>query len=307
MNNRLAIIKMISFLLSGFLLAGLTGCPNNTEKPQQTTQQIQSQIEKSTVSPLGYNLSSPDRTIKLPIALREISGITLTDSKTLACIQDENGLIFLVDIEKGEMKSYFSFHSNGDYEGIAYTGTDIYVLKSNGNIYQVSLNGSSGTTTKILKADIDEADFEGLCFDRKNNRLLAVPKNNPLKDSQGKDRHPAYGLDLKTGSVTRTPVIYFDRNAIKELTKENDIDNASFKPSAIGIHPVTGELYVLSADSRMLFIFSPDGTIRHAEKLDRDIFNMPEGIAFLPGGDMFISNEGKESTPNVLRFNYTRK
>lgn len=289
------------------MLAGITGCFSITDKPQQTKEQMPPKTEKIIVSPTGYNLSSPDRIIKLPTALREISGITFTDSKTLACVQDENGLIFLVDIEKGEMKSYFSFNSNGDYEGIAYTGTNIYVLKSNGNIYQVSFSGSSGRTRKILKADIDEADFEGLCFDRKNNRLLLVPKNNPLEDSDSKNRHPGYSLDLKTEAVTLSPVLYFDRKAIKEFAKKNDIEDADFKPSAISIHPVTGDLFVLSASSRMLFIFSPGGTIRHIEKLDRDIFNMPEGLAFLPGGDMFVSNEGGENTPTILRFNFIRK
>lgn len=298
---------MTGLPFTALLLTGLTGCFSITDKPQQTKDQILPKTEKIIISPTGYNLSSPDRIIKLPLALKEISGITFTDSKTLACVQDENGLIFLVDIEKGEMKSYFSFSSNGDYEGIAYTGTNIYVLKSNGNIYQVSFSGSSGKTSKILKADIDEADFEGLCFDKKNNRLLAVPKNNPLEDSEGKSRHPAYSLDLKTEAVILAPVLYFDRKAIKEFAKRGDIDDADFKPSAIGIHPLTGELFVLSSDSRMLFIFSPGGTIRHIEKLDRDIFYMPEGLAFLPGGDMFVSNEGGENTPTILRFNYIRK
>jgi uncharacterized protein YjiK len=299
--------KMISFFLTGFILTVLTACFTNTDKPQQVQSREPLQTEEIAVSPSGYNLSSPDQTIKLPLALREVSGITMTDSRTLACVQDENGLIFLVDVEKGELKSYFPFHSNGDYEGIAYAGTDIYVLKSNGNIYQVSFSGASGNTRKILKADIDKADFEGLCLDRKNNRLLAVPKNNPLEDSEDKNRHPAYGLDLKTETFAGTPVFYFDRKSIKEFAKKNDIDDAAFKPSAIGIHPVTGEIYVLSAASRMLFVFSPNGSIRHIEKLKRGIFNMPEGISFTPEGDMFISNEGGESSPTILRFNYIGK
>ncbi len=54
----------------------------------------------------------------------------------------------------------------------------------------------------------------------------------------------------------------------------------------------------------MLFIISSNGAIEHIEKLDKDIFNMPEGITFFDNGDMLISNEGQNKVATLLRFNY---
>jgi hypothetical protein len=50
-----------------------------------------------------------------------------------------------------------------------------------------------------------------------------------------------------------------------------------------------------------------NGTIEYIEKLNPDVFNMPEGIAFFGNGDMLISNEGRINPPTILRFNYKRK
>jgi hypothetical protein len=49
-----------------------------------------------------------------------------------------------------------------------------------------------------------------------------------------------------------------------------------------------------------------NGTIEYSEKLNPELFNMPEGITFFKNGDMLISNEGKDKYPTILRFNYDR-
>ena len=48
---------------------------------------------------INYNLSKPDKIYILPPALKEVSGITGTDASSIACIQDENGIIFIYDLE----------------------------------------------------------------------------------------------------------------------------------------------------------------------------------------------------------------
>jgi hypothetical protein len=53
----------------------------------------------------------------------------------------------------------------------------------------------------------------------------------------------------------------------------------------------------------MLFVFDPLGQILHIEKLDPIVFNKPEGIAFSARGDMFVTNEGQNKKPTLLRFN----
>lgn len=303
-------INVLYRMINAFLITAgiftLLSCINPPEKNPDAA-------ENKGVSTIGYNLSEPDKKIQLPFILKEVSGITLINPSTVACVQDENGVIFLIDIIKGEMISYFSFHSNGDYEGIAMAGSAIYVLRSDGELFQVMKEGFSGSLKKIFSMGMVPLDYEGLCYDKKNNMLLITSKNNPGKDSGTKGKHPVYGFDLNLEVMPEEPVLLFDIPAIKKFAADKGIKppkgdgKIGFRPSALGIHPVTGKLYVLSASERLLFVFSLNGTVEHIEKLDPLLFNMPEGITFMPNGDMLISNEGKINPPTILRFNYKSK
>ena len=284
----------------------LFSCINPSEKNRQPAVNI-------SVSAIGYDLSRPDQAIPLPGVLKEVSGITLFDPLNVACVQDENGMIFLVDIVKGKLNGYFSFHSIGDYEGITLAGNDIYVLRSDGELFQVLIEGSSGSLKKIFSVGIPPLDNEGLCYDRKNNRLLIVAKNSPGKDSDSRGKHPVYGFDLNSEVLVEGPVLTFDISEIKKFAADKNIKPSegegkiNFRPSAMGIHPVTNKLYVLSALEKMLFVFNMNGNIEYIEKLNPALYDMPEGITFLPNGDMLISNEGRINPPTILRFNYKAK
>jgi hypothetical protein len=76
-----------------------------------------------------------------------------------------------------------------------------------------------------------------------------------------------------------------------------------FMPSAIAVHPVSGEVFIVSAVDHVLISCDPIGNITGYAVLDADTFRQPEGIAFLPNGDMLISNEaaGKVATIVLLR------
>ncbi len=83
--------------------------------------------------------------------------------------------------------------------------------------------------------------------------------------------------------------------------KEPDIE---MRISEISINPVTGRLYALSGSERLLFVFDLNGNIEFLERLDKDLFPQAEGITFMQNGDMFISNEGKNSAATLLQFNF---
>ncbi|MBN2531701.1 MAG: hypothetical protein JXB88_02355 [Spirochaetales bacterium] len=101
--------------------------------------------------------------------------------------------------------------------------------------------------------------------------------------------------------------ITLDLNTIKEKAVNSKI---KFNPSAIAIHPVTKDMYVLSSSDRLLAVCDSNGTVKEAYMLDPDIFYQPEGISFYPNGDMLISNEGnkkkKTSPGNILLFLYKK-
>jgi uncharacterized protein YjiK len=269
--------------------------------------------DEKSIKATGYNLSDPDRTIRLPPVLNEVSGITLIDSTSVACVQDENGVVFILDLKKGAINNQFFFHSPGDYEDISRAGNAIYILRSDGVLFRVMHDGSPGSLKKSFSAGVPVNEYEGLCYDSRNNRLLVMPKHKPGKEFDSEGRLPVYGIDLGSETPLRQPVFSISVNEINKFAAENNINTSGddskikFKPSAIGIHPLTNEFYVLSAVARMLFVFDMNGTIVHIEKLNKDIFNMPEGISFFRNGDMLISNEGQKNPPTILIFNYIRK
>jgi hypothetical protein len=273
------------------------------------------------VIPINYNLSSPDKIFILPKVLNEISGISGADASSIACIQDENGFLFIYDMIKEQINKQLSFYHNGDYEGIALADKTAYILRSDGMLFEVTNFDSGNGKTVSYSTGIPANDNEGLCYDRSANRLLIAPKSKVDNKSGNKDQRFIYAFDLKSKKLIVNPVFVFDVSIIKKFAKENNIklpkggdkkgdkneSTVEFRPSAIGIHPITNRLYLISGMEKMLFVFDMKGNIEFMEKLDSDLFLQPEGITFLKNGDMLISNEGQNKKPTILRFNYSEK
>lgn len=267
-------------------------------------------VNQQNVNPVGYDLSSPDRILNLPPALFEISGVSVIDSAYVACVQDENGIVFILDLKKNGIRDQITFHYAGDYEGIAKVNGSFYILRSDGTIFKTMYPVAPASGQQVINAGGPPANYEGLCYDRRNHRLLIVPKNNPERGPGTEMKHPVYGLDLLSGNDSVTEVLEFDLAEITRLAAEKYSNSAdedkviSLMVFDIGIHPLTNMLYVISAVNRMLFVFDGDGTIKYIEKLKPDLFNMPEGISFLDNGEMLISNEGRANPPTILLFKY---
>jgi len=265
---------------------------------------------------VGYDIMHPDKRFILPDTLHEISGLTELDSARFACIQDEAGILFIVNVLKNEIESQINFAGPGDYEAIARVGRTIYVLRSDGVIFEVQhpLRGQLKVVTHFTY--IPAHNNEGLCYDEAHNRLLVACKSKAGKGAEYKDRRAIYAFDLHTKQASKDPVyeVHVDKiiefalnNHILLPTKtkgKNVVPVLKFSTSEIALHPITGELYLLSATDHMLFIFDRDGAIKHIEMLDQELFNKPEGVSFMKNGDMLITNEGQNKHPTLLRFNY---
>jgi uncharacterized protein YjiK len=262
----------------------------------------------------GYNIKKPDLTYILPFQLNEVSGIVLADQSTVACVQDENGIIFLYDLNTRKITRTIAFQGNGDYEDIARAGNNYYILRSDGMLFEVAA-GKTIQIKALSATAIPYNNLEGLFFDQKNNMLLIAPKDSPEKGTVDKSKPSVYGFDLTKRSLLSNPVFVFDMKAMRKFVSDNKIVlskdedkkyDFKFEPSAIALHPVTNRLYILSGSENLLFVFSIRGEPESVIILDRNMFTQPEGICFFSNGDMLISNEGSGKQPTLLRFNYTR-
>ncbi len=291
-------------------LLSILGC-----KVKDSDGKVQTLKAARNYNTVGYDLSSPDKIDFLPGILHEISGITEIDNSTVACIQDENGFLVIYDISKNSIRKQFAFHGDGDYEGVARTDNKIFVLRSDGVLFEIPDYNSAGLTGISYKTEIPAKDNEGLCYFKMKNMLLIGPKSNI--EGKNKSKRALYGFSLDTKQLLDKPVIKFDLEEIKDYAIKNKLKlpvtrgkNEKSEPkielrtSAIGIHPLTNKLFLISGTEQILFVFDLNGTLEYMEKLDPVLFNQPEGITFLNNGDLLISNEGGSGEATLLRFNY---
>lgn len=268
-----------------------------------------------------YDLDSPDKKTKLPSELREISGIHYLGDKLLAGVEDEHGIIYIINFNEGEIEKKIKFEDKGDFEGLAIHGNTAWVLKSNGNIYRVNHynKGEDDRTTKKYKTLLSKAnDTEGLAYDAVNHRLLIACKGHPYFDGRdGKHSKSIYAFDLENETLHPEPVIEINLKNVQDIKDYNwfssigvsimsrvdeNKGDVSFQPSDIGIHPYTGNYYVIGAVGDLLMVFTPEGILLAAVELRDDVFKQAEGISFDNDADMYICNEGGDGKANILKF-----
>lgn len=267
---------------------------------------------------IGYDFSKPIVNDVLPASLQEISGLAIIDSTTIACIQDENGILFLYDTKNQKIKQQYIFGLNGDYEGITKVGELLYVLRSDGVLFELKNYTTKKISVKTYATRVPALNNEGLCYDSMHNRLLIGAKGKINKDPLNKDLRCIYEFNLKTKTLNQKPVFSFNTLDVNLFAKMNDIKlqkrqtkngklveiGLKLNTSEIAIHPITQQLYVLSATDHCLFIFNLNGNLEHIEKLNPILFNKAEGLSFYPNGDALISNEGQAHQPTLLKFKY---
>ena len=235
---------------------------------------------------------------ELPSILNEISGLSYLGNNEMACIQDEDGVIFIFNLETSKITSRIEFGKAGDYEGLAVAEDTAYVLRSDGKIYEVKNFRSDAPeidTYQISGLDINEV--ESLEIDLENNRILfAVKEYNNRKDTKG-----IYAFDLTTKSLEKGR--YFTLDGSDEIYKKLVGGRSSriIRPSAIRFHPKSGELYVLEGNQPKLIILDENGDEIKIHILNTETFPQPEALDFDEENRLYISNESRRQPANILR------
>ncbi|MEO1513988.1 MAG: SdiA-regulated domain-containing protein [Bacteroidota bacterium] len=288
---------------------------------QQLDEELPEKILLDSSYQFPYELNEPDETLKLSDKLLEISGLSLsTDKDKLCAVQDEKGIIFQVSKKSGKIEDKIDFWKTGDYEGIEIIGKAAYVVKSTGTIYEVENMGTSKQNVNKYNTFLGrENDVEGLCYDRKNNRLLLACKGRPATGEsllEFRSRKCIYGFDLQSKQLDSLPAFTIMLDEIQdylinhplaeELNKLIEFftpekENLNFNPSSIGIHPTSGNIYLTSSVGKVLIVLNPAGKILYMEKMKKKLYPQPEGITFDKDGTLYISSEGKEGKARIQR------
>ena len=255
---------------------------------------------------LPYDLQNPSLTILFDNDdLKEISGIgpTAVTGQYLA-IADERGEFFFVDAANGgAITLRVLFREKGDFEGAEMVENTLWALKSDGKLFAVSDWNNNPPTVAEYPTPIEKKDdAEGLGYDAGRQALLIACKGDP--DSAY--LRPVFAFNLKTKLLDANPIYTIDPKEVNTLVPYNETEKHDFfSPSGVAVHPLTGDVFVVSAALKRLVVLEKNsGKIRYANRLDKTLLPQPEGIAFDKQGNLYISSEGKKGAGILMKFNY---
>jgi hypothetical protein len=267
-----------------------------------------------------YELGNPDARYKLPDYLEEISGMSYYGKGKIACVQDEKANIYVWNLEQEKISKKYDFGSDGDYEDIAVVDKTAYILKSDGDIYRIKDFKKKDRKVKKFNTPLKEKnDCEGIAFDPLSNSLLIACKGSPSIDKEKlyEGYKAVYQFDLEEEELGKDPYFLIDLNKLDSYIDRNVFNRisvkvakrlrlieseTSFQPSGVAIHPLYGDIYLISSVGKLLIVLNRRGKVQDVKELDEKLFRQPEGICFSPSGDLFISNEGQGGKGYILKF-----
>jgi len=319
----------LTFSCNNFRPQGISASGNESQPPEQDSvspdslsltegplpDSPSSQVTGTFLFP--YDLNNPDEKFKLPGRLNEISGLSISaNGALLIAVNDEQGKLFYLDKNTGKVVQEFKFGKSGDYEGVEMVYGQVFVVNSSGTLYKVNHPGEINQETTTYRTPLQRVnDVEGLAYDKAAHRLLIACKGKAGEGDALKEKRAIYSFDINGEKLLKEPLFVINRQEIKDwrhreksiasrvigYLDENLADDA-FGPSGIAIHPLTGEVYVLSSVGNCLVVLSPAGKILHFEALNPDLHQQPEGICFDSAGTLFLSDEARGGRAEIFKY-----
>ena len=291
------------FVYAAFLMfISVYSCNSNTtasEKKEDTT--VQAAPEKKEAS-YTYDPAKPEKKWTLPNDLLEISGITWIDKNHLLAIEDLHPDLYLIRLDDSAVvEKKIPFHETSkekfDVEDVTVVNQTAYAIYSHGKIFQIDNWNNKPAVKEITTFLSKENNTEGICYDPTLNSLLVSCKNKSDEEDEKKSTRAIYEFDLKSETLKETPFMNIRKKDISKMGGEE----LKFYPSAIGVHPKTNDIYILSSkDNKILAVYSHSGELKAIQMLDANLLPQPEGICFSSDGTMYISTEGKHGTPAAI-------
>lgn len=237
---------------------------------------------------------TPDTTFALPRILNEISGLAWSTEGHLLAVQDEEGDLFALDPTSGEILFRAEFASDGDFEGVAVGADRVFVLRSDGRVYETAVPAHPGGDQPARRVAVD---LPGGC-DAESIDVAQAEVRIGCKEAAGR------GLG-RVRAVYRVPLEQLaeaGRSVAADLLwtlshEDAGLRRGSFKPS--GMTHTDSHVYLVSSVSSTLHRLDPTGTITESWTLP---LPQPEGVAVAPDGTVYVASEGAGSKARLAVF-----
>jgi len=294
---------------------------------EQEAAQAPAAVPRPDAPALGIDLRAPAKVVPLPPALREVSALQALDDQRVACLQDEKGTLYEVDLATGALLGSRAFGPKGDYEGLTCTAEHWYALRSDGVLLCFPRQPGLLSRTEAFELSLPQKDCEALAADRDGTRLLVAPKARPEGDKEARDVRRVHAWDVATrelavepawtlsvaslleqavakGFATPTKKVKGGRKKDAEgaVPESREVPHLQLTISEIAVHPATGDLWILSSADKALVVVDRKGYLVHLHLFDHDLLPQPEALAFLPCGDLVVASEGKDAAAVVVRY-----
>jgi len=257
----------------------------------------------ATTAGYNYDLKNPNHTWKLPGQLVEVSGNTWIDKDHLILIEDLHPNLYLVKIDdkNATLEKTIPFavedKEKFDIEDVTYVNNTVYALWSHGVLFKISDWQTKPQVEQIKTFLSKENNTEGLCYDPVTQKLLVACKDASNVADEKKSTKAVYAFDMAVNKLNDQPFLLIHKKDFEKVVDQK----LDFNPSAIAIHPVTHDIYLLSTrDNKCMAVYSHDGTLKAFQFIDKELMPQPEGICFSPEGKLYISSEGKKGGPGNL-------
>jgi uncharacterized protein YjiK len=283
----------------------ITGCSDTGQSNSAQLAALGKTREKQLAARLasvdrGEDKSKPVAEWIMPAELREISGLALTADGRILAHDDEVAKVYVIDPRRGILLKSFTLGTGmrGDFESITVAGNDIYMLASNGVLFQFQ-EGADGAGVPYSAVDLhlkDQCEFESMVYQADSNWLVMPCKN-------AKDKSLAHNLVIYRWKLSGTAAdrISMITVPIAQLVGNNKWKN--LRPSDITIDPTTGNFVMISSHEQALIETTRSWQLVRAEVLPHG-HNQPEGIAITKDSIMMISDEATRKPAAITLYRW---
>lgn len=267
----------------------------NSDKQDVLKKAAVKKDQKKDPEPKNKPLKNHIKTFSLVRGMKEISGLAVASENSVFAHGDEDAIIYEIDLTDGKVIRAFALGKptlSGDYEGIAAYDDHIYIITSNGFLYE-SEYGEHQARVKFNAYDTGVGEFcevEGLSlapFEGRIPEFIILCKE--AKVDAYKDKITLFRWSLQNRKPLTEPWLSIECKTV--LTDEKDCKK--FLPSGVAWKPDEHLLFIISAVGHRIIEMSDTGELVTEGRLKKKYHPQAEGITIMPDGRVIISDEAE--------------
>ena len=234
----------------------------------------------------------------LPNGLQEISGLAVASPTSVFAHNDEYGIVYEVSLTSGKVTRAFALGDPTiaeDFEGIASTDDRIYLITSDGRLFEADIGDHRGRVRyNVYDTGIgDLCEVEGLSVGLAPGEFLILCKQALKKKSRLKLQIYKWNINER-----RPPAQSWLDIAYKDFLKKSEYPD--FRAAGLEWDAREGRVVVISSRSSSLYFFNEEGRLLDDLALPSSAHAQSEGVTISPAGEFIVADEGKKRGPGRL-------